>query len=80
MVQYCTVLYSILCDARLKKTAIHMKPQRCLAYPRNPQQKMLSSEVPSIINRIGWWRGHDLCGVVLDGIVVFFEEPGILQW
>jgi len=24
----------------------------------------------------GW--GHDLCGVVLHGMAVFFEEPGII--
>ena len=73
-----------------KKTAIHRKPQRYLAYPRNPQlqccdRKCRASSTEMAVflksakhkiqkTTLNWGTGggHDLCGVVLHGMAVFF--------
>ena len=78
-----------------KKTAIHRKPQRYPAYPRNPQLQCCdrkcrasSTEMAVFFEgrqtqnsedniELGDGGGHDLCGVVLHGMAVFFEEPGL---
>ena len=77
-----------------KKTAIHRKPQRYPAYPRNPQLqccdrkcRVSSTEMAVFFeghqtqNSEGNIEvgdgGHDLCGVVLHGMAVFFEESGL---
>ena len=81
-----------------KKTAIHRKPQRYPAYPRNPQLQCCdrkcrasSTEMAVFFEgrqtqtsedniELGDGGGHDLCGVVLHGMAVFFEEPDTIGW